>query len=203
MALTLLACMSPRPHWHVAEIVAEHRFSRFLRKDALPRVLDDEGRRLCGWCRSPLDRRSIAWCSDDCADEYWVRTSHHYVLALVQRRDRAVCSICGLDTQKLRRIVDRVRKRSERYYLRSGGYREPTDADVARWERLHTELAKRGYGKVDRWFTPPLWEADHVIPVAEGGGCCGLENYRTLCVPCHRGQTRELRARMRRTQKTA
>jgi hypothetical protein len=27
-----------------------------------------------------------------------------------------------------------------------GSHREPTDVDVARWERLQAELAKRGYG---------------------------------------------------------
>jgi 5-methylcytosine-specific restriction endonuclease McrA len=29
------------------------------------------------------------------------------------------------------------------------------------------------------------WEADHIVPVADGGGECGLENYRLLCRPCH------------------
>lgn len=41
------------------------------------------------------------------------------------------------------------------------------------------------------------WEADHIVPVIEGGGECGLENYRTLCVRCHKQVTRELRARMK------
>lgn len=39
------------------------------------------------------------------------------------------------------------------------------------------------------------WEADHILPVVEGGGECGLENYRTLCIPCHRQATNELRRR--------
>ncbi len=29
------------------------------------------------------------------------------------------------------------------------------------------------------------WEADHIVPVADGGGECGLDNYRLLCRPCH------------------
>jgi 5-methylcytosine-specific restriction endonuclease McrA len=40
------------------------------------------------------------------------------------------------------------------------------------------------------------WEADHIIPVAEGGGCCGLENLRTLCGECHKGATAALRKRL-------
>jgi 5-methylcytosine-specific restriction enzyme A len=195
--------MTRNPHPEVAAIVASNRFVRFLPKGALPRVLDEEGTRLCGWCRSPLDRRSIAWCSDECADEYWVRFSRSHVVTLVHRRDQGVCGMCGLDAEQLLRIVNRLRERSERRRLRSGEYREPTDLDAARWERLRAELANRGYGSVGRWHTPRLWEADHIVAVIEGGGCCGLENYRTLCIPCHRAQTRMLRGRMRRQRSLA
>ncbi len=34
-----------------------------------------------------------------------------------------------------------------------------------------------------------LWDADHIIPVKEGGGLCGLENMRTLCIKCHKNVT--------------
>src|SRR6478672_9438921 len=34
------------------------------------------------------------------------------------------------------------------------------------------------------------WEADHIVPVVEGGDS-HLENIRTLCVPCHRQVTAE------------
>ena len=30
-----------------------------------------------------------------------------------------------------------------------------------------------------------FWQADHIVPVAEGGGECSLANLRTLCTPCH------------------
>lgn len=35
------------------------------------------------------------------------------------------------------------------------------------------------------------WHADHILPVWQGGGCCGLENLRTLCETCHERHTRE------------
>lgn len=37
------------------------------------------------------------------------------------------------------------------------------------------------------------WEADHIVPVVEGGDS-NLENIRTLCIPCHRAATAALRA---------
>ena len=40
-----------------------------------------------------------------------------------------------------------------------------------------------------------------MIAVVEGGGECDLENYRTLCVPCHRRVTAELRERLRANRK--
>jgi 5-methylcytosine-specific restriction endonuclease McrA len=41
-----------------------------------------------------------------------------------------------------------------------------------------------------------LWDADHIVAVAEGGGQCDLDNLRTLCVACHREATARLRARL-------
>jgi hypothetical protein len=34
-----------------------------------------------------------------------------------------------------------------------------------------------------------FWDADHIRPVAEGGGECGLDNMQTLCLWCHREKT--------------
>jgi 5-methylcytosine-specific restriction endonuclease McrA len=53
-----------------------------------------------------------------------------------------------------------------------------------------------------------LWEADHIVPVVEGGGASRdqdpLANLRTLCLRCHRAETRALaarRAKARRQQR--
>jgi hypothetical protein len=35
-----------------------------------------------------------------------------------------------------------------------------------------------------------LWDADHILPVAKGGGECDLSNMRTLCLHCHRARHR-------------
>lgn len=47
------------------------------------------------------------------------------------------------------------------------------------------------------------WDADHVVPVSEGGGECDLSNLRTLCISCHKTATAELaRRRAARTKDT-
>jgi hypothetical protein len=41
-----------------------------------------------------------------------------------------------------------------------------------------------------------LWQADHIIPVIEGGGECGIDNLRTLCTDCHLRETAALKNRI-------
>lgn len=105
--------------------------------------------------------------------EWRLRSSTSYLRDCVLERDRGVCAICRLDTVKLRRRVMRLpfadRMRELRALLQRGA------------------IAKRR----KTW-----WEADHIVPVVEGGDS-NLENIRTLCIPCHKAVTSELRKRRR------
>ena len=47
------------------------------------------------------------------------------------------------------------------------------------------------------------WHADHIVPVCEGGGGCGLDNMRTLCVQHHKEVTKLLAARRAAARKAA
>lgn len=62
------------------------------------------------------------------------------------------------------------------------------------WKRDHGVCAL--CGKVDSG-----WEADHIVPVVEGGGECGLSGYRTLCHGCHVNATNALRLRRMQARK--
>lgn len=64
---------------------------------------------------------------------------------------------------------------------------------TARMQELR-ELAEQGLIGHTR---KSWWEADHILPVVEGGDS-NLENLRTLCHPCHCGVTTELRLRRKR-----
>lgn len=112
---------------------------------------------------------------------------------------RNLCRWCGTEVTPPRRTycsdacIHEWRLRSDPGYLRSRVFERDrgicalcgTDTT-----KLTGQCAGNRYGS--------LWDADHIIPVAEGGGECDLSNIRTLCIPCHRKVTAELRKRLRR-----
>jgi 5-methylcytosine-specific restriction endonuclease McrA len=73
-------------------------------------------------------------------------------------------------------------------------------------ERLNTLLKAnwklpKSRQSVDRLLMSPqehdFWQADHILAVSEGGGSTGLDNIRTLCTPCHQGETEKLAGRLK------
>jgi 5-methylcytosine-specific restriction endonuclease McrA len=128
---------------------------------------------MCRWCKGAVSGRRRTFCSDACVHEWRLRSSPTYLRECVFKRDKGVCALCGYDAHKERRKVMRL------------PFKE-------RMRELKT-LQEHGliHPKRKSW-----WEADHVLPVVEGGDSC-LSNMRTLCIPCHRGVTTELRLRRR------
>ena len=92
-------------------------------------------------------------------------------------RDCGVCAICGKDTEALRLRLKALCT---------------TGSPVAAFHRYREELKALGLKTGQK-----LWEADHAQPLCESGHD-GLTALRTLCVPCHRKVTRDLRARLSR-----
>jgi 5-methylcytosine-specific restriction enzyme A len=86
-------------------------------------------------------------------------------------RDHGVCAKCGVDTIALRRDMRKLDFAARRQLLRQWKLRDGSRKS--------------------------LWDADHIVPVAEGGGQCNLSNMRTLCLLCHAEATAALRERLR------
>lgn len=128
----------------------------------------------CRWCKGAVSGRRRTFCSDGCVHEWRLRSSTSYLRECVFERDSGVCAHCRVDTHALRRKVMRL----------------PFAKRMAELKRLIAEGVTRKGRKT--W-----WEADHILPVVEGGDS-NLENIRTLCLPCHRQATRELHARRKR-----
>jgi 5-methylcytosine-specific restriction enzyme A len=127
------------------------------------------GRALCRWCNTEVPRGRRSFCSGDCVHQHKLRSDPGYLRGQVFERDRGICAECGIDTEKLRRRLRRL----------------PRSMRLKEASNLGIDPARS------------LWQADHVIPVVEGGGQCDLDNMRTLCIPCHKQATRSLMERRR------
>ena len=135
----------------------------------------DNGRALCRWCNLEVPPRRFTFCSDWCVHEWKLRSDPGYLREQVLRRDNGICAVCGLDC-------------------------------IAEFNHLRRLRGPRRLAAFREWGIRPkqrgsLWDADHIVPVVEGGGECDLANLRTLCLKCHRVSTAELRQRLRREEK--
>lgn len=138
-------------------------------RKAIPR--GPNGRGLCRWCSLEVPKRRFTFCSDFCVHEWKLRTQPAYLREQVFLRDKGLCADCGVDA-----VAEARRLRFSR-----GARRAEL---LAHWG-LKARTRKS------------LWDADHIVPVAEGGGECDLNNIRTLCLRCHRGATMRLRERLK------
>jgi 5-methylcytosine-specific restriction endonuclease McrA len=174
----------------------DSRFERSIRGAERPRRRDAAGHPLCRECGGLVRSPRRAFCSERCARSLAIRTSPSAAREGVFERDFGVCSACGVNTQELRERLRRLRRRRPTAEVVAHA------RELARGFEIAVEI--REIRPVVR-FLRTLWEADHVVPVAEGGGGCGLDNLRTLCIPCHRTATTHLagrRARRRRKERT-
>lgn len=141
------------------------------------------GRALCRWCGRETRPPRRTFCSADCVHQHKLRTNASYAKKQVYLRDKGICCACGTDTKLVARDLLEI-------YLTDG------PDEVLRFKKLHGIPAKRRVWK--RKYGGGLWDMDHTLSVCEGGGQCGTDGLQTLCIPCHRDKTRELRARITR-----
>lgn len=146
----------------------------WVRRQDLPK--GSNGNALCRKCSKETPTRRHTFCSATCVHEWKLRSSAQYVRQCLKKRDKGVCGKCGLDTYALTR-----------------GLRQPLKGETADEWRDRVARTRIQHNIPEHRLT--LWDADHVIPVAEGGGQCGLENYVTLCYWCHQSKTKEQAAR--------
>lgn len=142
-----------------------------------------------------------------------------YIRRQVFERDRGVCQLCGVDTaikartaRETERLLRWLAMRHAEALFHAGQLDIfPGFTPAA---KRYSTARRRALGEhhadyrdvsswADYWVTEQMtdrfgttmgsqchtWEADHIIPVSEGGGGCGIEGYRTLCIECHRRET--------------
>ena len=138
-------------------------------------ALGANGRPLCRWCELEiLAPRRRTFCSAYCVHQHRLRTDPGYLRDQVFARDGGRCALCAADTVAIFAALKRSRGAASKAGLSLYG--------------MKSIRSRRS-----------LWDADHIRPVAEGGGQCDLDNLRTLCLPCHREVTAQLRRRLRKS----
>ena len=167
-----------------------HPDAGFVDPEKLPR--GPNGRALCRECHQEVPRGRRTFCGEACVSVWRAKTSPADLRVLA--RDHGVCAICGRDCLALEARIAAFRNRPGGQWTRS--------------RRLQRWIARFG---LDLYRT--LWDADHILPVVEGGGPDSgqtleqiMANLRTLCRCCHKRETRALarrRAEQRRAAKAA
>src|SRR5205823_1285605 len=177
--VTASSCPNPTNHSHHPTDFRKNRTSMLptrtlpggrTTRQALP--LGPNNLPLCRWCDLEiLAKRRRTFCSDYCVHQWRLRTDPGYLRDQVFARDHGICAVCHIDTIAAYNALKRARGPARAAGLRLYGMKSIT--------------TRRS-----------LWDADHIRPVAEGGGQCDLDNLRTLCLLCHREATAQLRTRL-------
>ena len=143
--------------------------NRFIGKliDAKYLPKNQNGETLCRWCNKAVKPPRRTMCSAECAHEIRIRTSNKYLRECIYKRDKGICEICNLDTKKIAKEALKLDLEQRVNYLK--------EYNIS----IKRKIWKRKFGG-------GLWDADHILPVKDGGGSCGLENLRTLCISCHK-----------------
>ncbi len=148
------------------------------------------GRYLCRWCGTEVTHKGRStFCSPECVHEWNLRVDPSYARRMVFERDHGICAVCGLDCHAL----DEALKDLLAEVSRQPGFFWWRGHDVLRQFLKENNLPRINERNHKAFVS--TWHMDHIIPVVEGGGECGLDNLRTLCIRCHRKETAELARR--------
>ena len=169
-----------------------------------------DGSKGCRMCMGQVTAPRRTFCGPACVDEWVFRKGGSgSCRAICEARDGGVCGVCGRDTGAIQARFDEAREAARRADVevalagRPGARHAAAVAPRGRSGRLAAspallDLAGRlGFRLEDLLGPRSLWEAHHVVSIAEGGAWHEISNLMTLCIPCHRHETALLNARLR------
>ncbi|PVU94269.1 hypothetical protein BB561_002677 [Smittium simulii] len=157
------------------------------------------GYALCRYCGKELTTSKQTFCNEICVQEFTIRTQPKIVRQKLLERDNGICALCMFPAHA---------------YYQKVANAESYELAMRILDSLENEISSLWAKKLksirikENWTTVPsanttagrelcklvkpgmFWEAAHIIDIADGGGVCGLNGYRTLCVPCHEIETR-------------
>lgn len=173
-----------------------NKTSRYIN---LPYPKGEDGKPLCRWCKGAVPAGRFSWCGPACVDDYKDRYDAVHQRRQVEKRDKGVCASCQLDTEAFRVELKRL------YHAAVPEDRYIHATLMGKQSSCLEFLARHGMSIRDVKFNHRglggFWQADHTIPVIEGGGGTHWNDLRTLCSACHRRETKALAARRAQQRK--
>lgn len=164
-------------------------------KDLPPHQILEDGSRCCAWCDKPVPQRRRSWCSDECVNEFLIRSNAKHALEKLIERDGYKCEICGIDPTELQAQAFIPHPKMANF---NDQHFALVRFEIAMEEYVAKLPAMRAVRDQYPWLRSNrrTLEIDHIKPVSEGGGCCGLDNLRLLCPGCHAKESGKLRSRL-------
>ena len=144
-----------------------------------PKGSGPNGRNFCRVCHEEVGPRRRSVCDDECERMFLDLIDP---VRVVEREEKGVCQLCGWDMDRLERILQHAK-----------GHR--MDLDRGHWWKHRADIfMPLGLSRSDAGRTT-IYDYDHIIPIVEGGRH-ERANLRTLCLPCHKGETAALMRRL-------
>jgi 5-methylcytosine-specific restriction enzyme A len=149
------------------------------------------GRALCTWCGTEVPKGRKSWCSDGCVDQFRQLKERSYHNRKAAARDQGICQSCGIDIQKVSKLIRDKMFADTRWYGRGDYTRslmrekmKGLGVDIPSFREAHLEYYRRlgwpSYGVAE--------EFDHIVELSDGGPNT-LDNLQTLCSRCHKRKT--------------
>lgn len=185
--------------------------------------LAPDGTKLCKCgCGQPVGKGRRSWAGEECVEKWSIANNPQHVRMRLYQRDKGVCAKCGRNAERaqarcrnkwdISRRWDPQNRVMNAHRARGSYFWNKKIADLAKrwrdqWPRRYSLLVvladrRRERMRAEGWpthVTSSWWQADHIVPVSEGGGQpTSLDAYRTLCHGCHVEETKELRKRLRK-----
>jgi len=132
----------------------------------------------CRYCEKDVKPPRRTFCSNVCVHEWRIRSDIKYMREKIYERDLGICALCKIDTRYTKIEIENISRD-----VRNGKKEAVLDGFLTSLRITKKESVKS------------LWHADHIIPVKDGGGLCGVENIRTLCISCHKAVTKSSRSK--------
>ncbi|ORC88620.1 putative SNF2 DNA repair protein [Trypanosoma theileri] len=146
---------------------------------------------LCLECEHPLsctltispgdivhtDHDTDMFCGGSCREAFYIKRSGFAVRRSVREADKGICSCCQVDCETLCALVAVATTRKDRESII-----DQMHPHMRHYPNLFNRI-------VEHPVPGNVWNADHILPVSQGGGEASMDNLQTLCVACHLEKT--------------